>query len=402
MPAALPEGNVPVPLDGAVPPEAVGAVAEAAFSVYVHVPFCASRCGYCDFNTYTAAELPGVNLAGYPELVGRELALAGRVLPGAGPVHTVFFGGGTPSLLPPADVARTLRRIGDIFGLREGAEVTLEANPETIDERRAAGYAAAGVTRVSLGMQSAVDHVLAVLDRVHTPGRAVAALEDCRRAGIGQVSLDLIYGTPGETAGDWATSLEVALGAEPDHLSGYALTVEPGTKLAARVRRGELAPPDPDVLADRYLAADAAAAAAGLTWYEVSNWARTPAARCRHNLGYWRGGAWWGVGPGAHSHLPGLRWWNLRHPASYADRLRAGRSPAAGREVLDEETRRFEEVMLRVRLAEGLPRRSLSPGGMAAAEQVVADGLLQPAGDRLVLTPRGRLLGDAVVRAITD
>jgi putative oxygen-independent coproporphyrinogen III oxidase len=404
VPPAPPEGNVEPPVDGALPPEVVAGVRRTAFGIYLHVPFCTARCGYCDFNTYTAAELAGgVTPARYPQLVAAELDLAARALPGAGPVATVFFGGGTPSLLQPEQVGGLLRRIAGAFGLAGDAEVTLEANPETLDERRAAGFAAAGVTRVSLGMQSAVGRVLRVLDRVHTPGRAVAAAAECRRAGIGQVSLDLIYGTPGETAADWAASVEAALGAEPDHLSAYALTVEPGTRLAGRVRRGELAPPDDDELAERYEAVDAACAAAGYAWYEVSNWARRPEARCRHNLGYWRGDGWWGLGPGAHSHVGGVRWWNVRHPSGYAARVRAGRSPAAGREVLDEPARRLERILLEIRLAEGLPAGALSPVGAAGADRLVADGLLTRSGaDRLVLTRAGRLLADAVVRAVSD
>jgi oxygen-independent coproporphyrinogen-3 oxidase len=253
-----------------------------------------------------------------------------------------------------------------------------------------------GFTRVSFGMQSAVPHVLAVLDRTHTPGRPQAAVAEARAAGFEQVSLDLIYGAPGESDADWATSLRAAVDAGPTHVSAYALIVEEGTRLGRQVARGELPAPDDDVLADRYLMADEALA--GLGWYEVSNWGEP----CRHNLGYWRGGDWWGVGPGAHSHVGGVRWWNVKHPAAYAARIGEQRSPGAGRELLTAEDRRVERVLLEVRLREGVPLDLLKPKGRAAADRLVADGLLEPAGGRVALTLRGRLLADAVVRELVD
>jgi oxygen-independent coproporphyrinogen-3 oxidase len=277
--------------------------------------------------------------------------------------------------------------------------VTTEANPESTSAEFFAGIAEAGYTRVSLGMQSAAAHVLAVLDRKHTAGRPVAAAAEARAAGIAHVNLDLIYGTPGESSDDLAASLDTVLAAGVDHVSAYALVVEPGTAMARRVRRGDLAAPDDDVLAERYEQLDTALSAAGFHWYEVSNWAVSPQARCRHNLGYWAGGDWWGAGPGAHSHVGGVRWWNVKHPARYVAALAEGRSPAAGREVLDNGERHTEQVMLGLRLAEGLPLAVLDPPGRSAAGRAVTDGLLVTApGDRLVLTRRGRLLADAVVR----
>jgi oxygen-independent coproporphyrinogen-3 oxidase len=407
VPAALPDGE-PVPDDGGLPAAALAARAgrPAPFGVYVHVPFCASRCGYCDFNTYTATELgPGAGRETYLETVRAELALAARALADAPPprVETVFVGGGTPTLLPVDDLARLLAAIDATWGLAGDAEVTVEANPESVDPGYLRRLRAAGYTRISLGMQSAAPHVLAVLDRRHTPGRAVAAAAEARAAGFGHVNLDLIYGTPGERAGDFAASLAAAIGAGVDHVSAYALTVEAGTALAARVRRGELPVPDDDVAADRYLAAEAALSAAGFGWYEVSNWATSPAARCRHNLGYWTSGDWWGLGPGAHSHVAGVRWWNVTHPRSYAARLRAGRSPGHAREVLTAAQRRTEEVMLRLRLADGLPLAGLPAAAVRAAERAVADGLLSAgahAAGRAVLTVRGRLLADTVTHAL--
>ncbi len=405
VPAALPDGE-PVPADGSLPASAAGAFGAGGFGVYVHVPFCRTRCGYCDFNTYTATELGGgASQAAYPALVAREIALARTVLPaGRARVSTVFFGGGTPTLLPPRELGGIIARIGDAFGLAEDAEVTVEANPETVDAAILGQLRSEGVTRVSFGMQSAVPHVLSTLDRAHEPGRPQQCVRWAREAGFRHVSLDLIYGTPGESDDDWRRSLDAALAAGPDHISAYALIVEEGTRLAARVRRGEIGPPDEDVLADRYLIADEALAKAGFTWYEISNWALGEAARCAHNMLYWTGGDWWGFGPGAHSHAGGTRWWNVRHPAAYAARLAAGRSPAQAREVLTAAERRMEEIMLRTRLAEGAPLSVLTAGALVHAERSVASALLDRscfAAGKLVLTRRGRLLADAVIRDLT-
>ncbi len=377
------------------------------FGIYVHVPFCRTRCGYCDFNTYTATELgSGASRDSYPGLAIEELRLARRVLgPASLPVRTVFFGGGTPTLLPPARLGEILRAIDCEFGLAADAEVTVEANPETVDERSLAALRAAGITRISLGMQSAAPHVLAVLDRVHEPGRPARCARWARDAGFGHVSLDLIYGTPGESAADWRESLEAALEAGPDHISAYALIVEEGTRLAARIGRGEIPVPDDDAMADAYLAADELLAGRGLAWYEISNWATGPDARCRHNALYWTGGDWWGIGPGAHSHVAGTRWWNVKHPAAYAARLGAGASPGHAREVLTGAERRTEEILLLTRLAEGCPVDLLGPAGRAAAAAAVTDGLAKPSAHdagRVVLTLRGRLLADAVIRGLTS
>ncbi|MGH3341974.1 MAG: radical SAM family heme chaperone HemW [Carbonactinosporaceae bacterium] len=401
----------PVPADGTLPGSATAGLGERPFGVYVHVPFCATRCGYCDFNTYTAAELgggsaPTASRDGYAATAIAELRLARRVL-GAGrfPVDTVFFGGGTPTLLPAPDLVRVLRAIDLEFGLAAGAEVTTEANPESVDAASLAELRAGGFTRVSFGMQSARAHVLRVLDRSHTPGRPERCVAEARAAGFEHVNLDLIYGTPGETHADWRASLDAALAAGPDHVSAYALTVEDGTRLASRIRRGELPAPDDDVLADRYGMAEDVLGAAGMGWYEVSNWSRGAAARCRHNLLYWNGADWWGVGPGAHSHVGGVRWWNVKHPAAYTARLANGCSPGQGREVLAAEDRRVERVLLLLRLRSGCPLSELTGGGRQAAAEAVDDGLLDPAAHaagRAVLTLRGRLLADAVVRHLVD
>jgi putative oxygen-independent coproporphyrinogen III oxidase len=398
---------MPVPADGALPPAALAGSGQRPFGVYVHVPFCLARCGYCDFNTYTAAELgSGVSRESYAALAIREIRLARKALgPAAGPAATVFFGGGTPTLLPPGDLAAILAAVEGEFGLAPGAEVTTEANPETIDQRSLAELRASGFTRISIGMQSAVSRVLTVLDRKHEPGRPEQCVKWARSAGFEHVSLDLIYGTPGESDEDWIASLRSAVSAGPDHISGYALIVEQGTRLAARIGRGEVAAPDDDVMADRYLAADELLTAAGLRWYEISNWAASPGAVCRHNLLYWTGGDWWGIGPGAHSHVGGTRWWNVRHPAAYGARIAAGVSPGQAREILTPLERRTERIMLLTRLAAGCPLDELTPAGRAAAAAAVAGGLAEPAAHaegRVALTPSGRLLADAVIRGLTD
>ncbi len=382
----------PVPADGALPQAALAGLGSRPFGVYVHVPFCTTRCGYCDFNTYTASE---ASRTGFADAVIAELDLAVGVV-GTPRVRTVFFGGGTPTLLPATELARILRAIEERFGVAD--EVTTEANPESVDPASLAALRTAGFTRISLGMQSAAPHVLATLDRTHTPGRAGAAAAEARIAGFEHVSLDLIYGTPGESQADWRASLEAALAADPDHISAYALIVEAGTRLHAQVARGALSAPEDDAMADRYELADALLGAAGLRWYELSNWAADDAARCAHNLGYWRGADWWGAGPGAHSHVDGVRWWNVLHPSAYVKALTAGRSPAAGRELLDDATRRFERVMLELRLREGLDLALVDAG---VAQRLAGEGLLSLGDGRALLTLEGRLKADAVTRALT-
>jgi putative oxygen-independent coproporphyrinogen III oxidase len=370
------------------------------FGVYVHVPFCATRCGYCDFNTYTPAELGGANPDGWLAALRLELRLAAERL-GDQRVDTVFVGGGTPSVLGGHRLAAVLDAVRDHFALAADAEVTTEANPESTSPEMFDALLATGYTRVSLGMQSASPHVLSVLDRVHSPGRAVAAAEEALAAGFRHVSLDLIYGTPGESDDDLLRSVDAALGAGIDHLSGYALVVEDGTALARRVRRGEIGVPDDDVLARRYELLDARLTEAGFTWYEVSNWSRL-GGECQHNLGYWNGGEWWGAGPGAHGCVDAVRWWNVKHPNAYAGLLADGELPIAGFEHLDDRQRHTEAVMLSMRLRDGLPAAALTDAERLRADTAVGDGLLIRDADRFVLTDRGRLLADAVVRTVLD
>lgn len=405
MPSTLPDGD-PVPADGSLPASALADLDSRPLEIYLHVPFCTTRCGYCDFNTYTADQLgtqPGAGRDTYVDAALAELDLAARVLgDDAPPVSTVFVGGGTPTLLPPADLVRFLDGVRERFGLAEGAEVTTESNPESIDADGLAELAAGGFTRISSGMQSADESVLRLLDRVHTPGRAAQMVRLAREAGFEHVSLDLIYGTPGESVDSWRTSLRTALAAGPDHVSAYALIVEEGTRFAARVRRGEIAMTDDDDLADKYLVAEEELTAAGLSWYEVSNWARTPADRCRHNLGYWQAANWWGIGPGAHSHIGGVRFWNRKHPAAYARALATGITPAQGQEVLTPDQQRVERVLLELRLAEGLPLEVLTATERRRVPNLVVRGLAVLADGRLVLTLRGRLLADGIVRDLLD
>jgi oxygen-independent coproporphyrinogen-3 oxidase len=410
VPSALPHGD-PAPPDGRLPRANLDAARGVPFGVYVHIPFCQTRCGYCDFNTYTAAELgSGVSRGSYADTVLHEIRLAGDVLSDGDtfgdripPASSVFFGGGTPTLLPAEHLGLIIREIREQFGLAQDVEITTEANPETVTPAYFARLRNAGFTRVSIGMQSAVPHVLEVLDRKHRPGRPEEAVAEARAAGFEHVNLDLIYGAPYETDADWRASLDAAVSAGPDHISAYALVVEEGTALARQVAQGVVPAPDDDVLADRYVIADEALMSAGYSWYEVSNWARDDAARCRHNELYWTDSSWWGAGPGAHSHIGGVRWWNVKHPARYAAILESGRSPGAGRETLDERARFTERVMLGVRMREGLVVDDLPPASQQMVPQLASWGLVDrvAAGmGRVVLTQRGRLLADAVVREL--
>jgi oxygen-independent coproporphyrinogen-3 oxidase len=410
MPSALPEGD-PAPLDGSLPEAALARVGGRPFGIYVHVPFCTVRCGYCDFNTYTAFELgnePGASRTTYASAAIDEIRLARRVLGERElPVDTIFFGGGTPTLLSPEDLVSIVDAVRQEFGVAAGAEVTTESNPDSVSAADLDALRAGGVNRISFGMQSADPAVLGVLDRTHDLARVPQVVAWSRASGFDQVSLDLIYGTPGESLASWRRSVTAAIALAPDHLSAYALIIEAGTALARQVARGEVAMTDDDDLADKYELVDEELRVAGLRWYEVSNWARDAAAVCRHNVGYWRGADWWGVGPGAHSHVGGVRWWNVKHPAAYAQRISAKSSPAAAREILDEESQRVERVLLETRLAAGLPLDVLDEAGRIAVPGLVADGLVirHATGERsgsgtLVLTRRGRLLADAVVRAL--
>ncbi len=407
VPSALPLAD-PAPRDGLLPDSVRAGVDERNFGVYLHVPFCRVRCGYCDFNTYTSEELRGAKRSDFAAQAISEVSFAAGVLDAVRlpkrQASTVFFGGGTPTLLPVTDLTAMLSAVRTTWGLAPEAEVTTEANPDSVDGDYLHALKAAGFTRVSFGMQSAVPHVLATLERTHDPERVPLVVAWAREAGL-DVSLDLIYNTPGESIEDWRQSLEVAIALQPDHLSAYSLIVEDGTKLARQIRRGEVPTPDDDLAADQYELADRMLGEAGYEWYEVSNWAKGDEHRSRHNLAYWQGHDWWGVGPGAHSHVGGVRWWNVKHPAAYADRIGAGGSPGAGRETLDDETRRVEKIMLATRIRDGLSTEVLTSDGRTAVAGLIADGLVVAEAalkGEIVLTLRGRLLADAVVRALVQ
>ncbi|MGO2659408.1 radical SAM family heme chaperone HemW [Mycetocola reblochoni] len=408
MAGPLPVGD-PAPADGRLPASAAEAAAGVPFGAYVHVPFCRVRCGYCDFNTYTATELRGAKQSEYHEEVAREidLAVAALDLSGVGPrpLSTVFFGGGTPTLLPAADLVGVLRRLRERFGIVEGAEITTEANPDSVDAAYLRALKDGGFTRVSFGVQSAVPETLATLERSHDPAKVPDVVAAAREAGLA-VSVDLIYGAPGETLEQWERSVDMAIALGPEHISAYALIVEDGTKLARQIRSGVLSAPDDDLQAEMYELADERFCSAGFGWYEISNWSRGVESRSRHNLSYWSGADWWGFGPGAHSHVGGVRWWNVKHPAAYAQRLAIGVSPAQAREVLDEPTRQTERLLLQSRISDGLPLAVLGERGRRSVAGLIADGLVEPRAAvrerRLVLTRRGRLLADAVVHRLLE
>ncbi|MCT1547356.1 MULTISPECIES: radical SAM family heme chaperone HemW [Corynebacterium] len=373
-----------------------------SFGVYLHVPFCATRCGYCDFNTYTPGQLgSGATQGDYLDAIVAELEMAVVKHPElARGADTVFVGGGTPSMLGASGLRRLLDGVRNSFGLADDAEVTTESNPESTSPEFFEGLAEAGFTRVSLGMQSAVPHVLATLDRTHTPGRPAAAVAEARAAGFEHINLDVIYGTPGESMANLDTTLEAVLATEVDHVSAYSLIVEPGTAMARKVRRGELPMPDDDDLADRYERIDAALSQAGFSWYEVSNWAK-PGGQCRHNMLYWRDGNWWGAGPGAHSHLDGTRFYNVKHPARYAATISGGELPIKDSEGLTADDRHTEKIMLGLRLAEGIDANLLGEDELGKARRQAEAGMVEfvsvDGGQRIQLTNRGRLLADAII-----
>ena len=376
-----------------------------ALSFYVHIPYCIKRCGYCDFNTYTPSELKSGDLdslsSSYIDSAIKEIEMAAQVV-GSAIIPSIFFGGGTPSLLPAAQLARVIEAIRGRFTLDKDIEITLEANPDSLTQEFLDEIKSAGATRISMGMQSAVGSVLKVLDRTHNPESVGRAVSMVRAAGFKHVSVDLIYGSPGETIDDWRRSLEYALALDIDHISAYALIVEKGTKLAAQINRGELTMPPDDQSADKYLLADQLFEAAGFNWYELSNWSK-PGGQCRHNIAYWDGSFWWGVGAGAHSYLNGKRWWNVKHPSSYQEKILQGQSPELSHEILTPENLSDEFIMLQIRRREGILHNHLSSVQIAKAEEFLSSGFLDSASwqdMRLVLSRDGRLIADKIVREL--
>lgn len=410
MAGPLPIGD-PAPADGRLPPQAAIDAAARSFHAYVHIPFCRVRCGYCDFNTYTASELEGASQSDYADLVIAEIEFAKKVLQTSGlparKLATVFFGGGTPTHLPAADLVRILAKLREVFDIESSAEITTEANPDSVDLDYLTQLKHGGFNRISFGMQSAVPQVLQTLERTHNPANIPIAVAAAKSVGLA-TSVDLIYGAPGETLEQWRESATAAIELQPDHISAYALIVEPGTRLARQIRAGELAEPDEDLQADKYELADALFAEAGFDWYEVSNWARRAEVdnSSAHNISYWASQDWWGFGPGAHSHAGGVRWWNVKHPTAYAAKINSGQSPAAGRETLSEQTRLEERILLEIRMRGGLAvelAKRVNPNAANLIAGFIADGLVD-AGDAihgfLKLTLKGRLLADSLVRAL--
>ena len=376
-------------------------------SFYVHIPYCVRRCGYCDFNTYTPSELrEGGDIKsvsnGYIDLVLKEIGMARAVAPTNSPIPTIFFGGGTPTLMEPADLGLVLMELSNEFGFASDIEITIEANPDTVTKEKLAALREIGINRISFGMQSAAPKVLAVLDRTHNPENVVKATNWAREVGFNEVSVDLIYGAPTETIADWQATVDAALQLPITHISAYALIVESGTKLANQVKRGELVMPDEDETADKYLIADSKFNSAGFEWYELSNWAK-PGSEAKHNIAYWKNANWWGVGPGAHSHLDGVRFWNVKHPTAYAERINNGVAPVQDSETLSTEDKENERIMLEIRLRNGIDLATLSQTQLAKLASYKQTGhLCQESWDsgRVALTQSGRLIADRIVQEI--
>ena len=372
-------------------------------SFYIHIPYCVKRCGYCDFNTYTPAELQGPDLAtvsqSYIDAVLKEISMARKIV-GDALVPTIFFGGGTPSLMPANELARVIQAIRSQFNLVKDAEITLEVNPDSVTQEFLTEMRNAGASRISMGMQSAVPHVLATLDRTHNPENVLRSVELARSCGYENISVDLIYGVPGESLQDWKTSVQAALSLPVNHISAYCLIVEKGTKLASQVSRGELVIPPDEETAEKYLYADKEFTNAGFEWYELSNWSKA-GGQCRHNVAYWDGSFWWGVGPGAHSYFDNSRWWNVKHPRIYQEKMMNADSPTQEREELTSENLADEFIMLQIRRREGIPHSLLSAHQLAIAKTFLGSGDLDEESwsqEKLVLSKNGRLIADRIVR----
>ena len=376
-------------------------------SFYIHIPYCVKRCGYCDFNTYTPGELKaGSDIAqvsnGYIDLLIQESKIARSEVSTSKPISTIFFGGGTPTLMEPADLGRVLKSLEADFGFAQDIEITIEANPDTVTKAKLNQLLDTGINRISFGMQSASSHVLKTLDRTHNPENVIKATTWAREVGFNQVSVDLIYGTPGESIADWDQTIDAALALPITHISAYALIVESGTKLAAEVKRGEIIIPDEDQTADKYLLADEKFTKAGFNWYELSNWAKA-GGECRHNIAYWQGSNWWGLGPGAHSHIDGKRFWNVKHPTAYRERLISSTSPIMDSELFSDSEKESERVMLEIRLPEGISKSSVTSAALLRLESYLTGGQLSAQDwelGRISLTLSGRLMADRIVREI--
>jgi oxygen-independent coproporphyrinogen-3 oxidase len=365
--AALPEGD-PAPSDGKLPN--VGNLKNKPFSLYVHVPYCSKRCGYCDFNTYTPSELDRDDqIESWLQSAIKETIFARKILGEELTVDTIFFGGGTPSLLDASVVKEFLNNVSKYFTLKKDLEITLEANPDTITQSKAEDWRKAGINRISLGMQSSAKNVLQVLDRTHNPANVLTSVE----------------------------ILKDAIAINPPHISAYSLVIEPGTKMGSQLSRGEIKAVSDDDAADKYQLAEKMLTENGYSWYEISNWAKEN-KECQHNLNYWKGNNWWGIGPGAHSHINGVRWWNQKLPKNWRESLDQDQSPALARENLTNEQIRNEEVMLLSRLKTGIDKADFDQKNV---EKLIKDKLVNEVSGKLELTLEGRLLADVVFRQLT-
>ena len=374
---------------------------------YIHIPYCVKRCGYCDFNTYTPAELQlseGLTQISnsYIDLLVKEIEFARNQVGESAIVPSIFFGGGTPSLMEASDIKRVITAISKQFKLDPIAEVTLETNPDTVTKEKLKQFYDAGVNRISFGMQSSVLHVLKTLDRTHNPENLPQVTKWANEVGFKEISVDLIYGTPGESRQDWQQSIDSALALPITHISAYALIVEEGTKLAAQIKRGEIAKPDDDLTAEKYIMADKAFTAAGFNWYELSNWAK-PNSQSKHNLAYWLGHNWWGAGPGAHSHINGKRFWNVKHPNLYKQKIQANETVVLDSEILESSQIESERLMLSIRLPQGVEKNTLNNQQILELTDYVNSGHLDEENwnlGRATLTLDGRLIADRIVREI--
>ena len=393
--AALPEGS-PAPLDGNL--TNLFDLVNKPFSLYVHVPYCSKRCGYCDFNTYTPSELDREDqIESWLNSAVKEIELARRVLKEELTIDTIFFGGGTPSLLDSNTVDNFIQSVKSNFKLKPGLEITIEANPDSITEEKSQRWLNSGINRVSIGMQSSTKEVLKKLDRTHNPDNVSHSVDILKKSGFDNFSLDLIYGTPGESLNDWENSLKDAIELNPPHISAYSLVIEPGTKMGAQLNRGEISQVNDDEAADKYQLADEMLNKNNYSWYEISNWAKKD-KECKHNLNYWLGNNWWGIGPGAHSHVNGVRWWNHKLPKVWRELLEKQNSPALAREVLSEDQIRSEQIMLLSRLRTGLGNHELDENRI---ENLIANQLATLDANKIVLTLKGRLLADEVFRQLS-
>jgi oxygen-independent coproporphyrinogen-3 oxidase len=394
------------PEDGLIPETALVDAENRTLHAYVHVPYCQVKCGYCDFNTYTADEIGTSTQGTFAQTLIKEISFADTVLKNSQlperKLKSIFFGGGTPTMLPASDLISMLEKLRNTFDVLPDADITTEANPDSVDEQYINDLKAGGFNRISFGMQSAVPHVLKVLERTHEPENVGKVVGFAKAAGLA-TSVDLIYGAPGESLEDWKVTLEAAIALDTDHISSYSLIVEPGTKLARQVKSGEVQAPSDDIHADMYEITEQLLSDAGFINYEVSNWSKSVEERSGHNMAYWKSMDWWGFGPGAHSHVGGIRWWNVKNPSAYGDRISAGISPALERELIDQENRDIERVMLEARISDGISLDWMKSKGFAESQVVaglIGDELVdakKALGGVITLTAKGRMLADFVV-----